>query len=159
MSKLQLSIVQLASHRITASEASTNDFCRRDLSKRRDDFSSLGITELDRVRRDEYIFVAFLELIAARPACLQVMKSTVVLHSWFPPPRHHTTVCASWILDLPERQIDPLTDNLFCLRDFMLPVLLHRPSHDDQRPMSSQECLCLSGDIVPDSKLSCGSQR
>ena len=40
----------------------------------------------------------------------------------------------------------------------MLPELLHGSGHDDQRSISGQKCLCLSGDIVPDAKLPSRSQ-
>jgi hypothetical protein len=36
----------------------------------------------------------------------------------------------------PERQVDSLPDVLFGLGNLVLPELLHRSSHDDQRPMT-----------------------
>ena len=42
----------------------------------------------------------------------------------------------SYLLDLSERQVDPLPDVLRGLWDFMLPKLLHRARHDDLRDSS-----------------------
>ena len=47
----------------------------------------------------------------------------------------------SYLLDLSERQVDPLPDVLRGLWEFMLPELLHGASHDDE------------GSIAPRSRL------
>ena len=70
----------------------------------------------------------------------------------------HSTICGLSLYNLPERQIDPLADLLFRLWYFVLPKLLHGSGHDDERPMSSHKCLCLSGDIVSDAKFPSRSQ-
>ena len=67
---------------------------------------------------------------------------------------------APWRLDLHDlsvRQVDPLADVLFGLRDIVLPELLHRSSHDDQCPVGTKH-LYFPCDVVPNPELPCRSQ-
>lgn len=52
--------------------------------------------------------------------------------------------CSLWFYDLPKRQVDSFVDREFGFGDRMLPVLLHRSRHDDERSVACEECLRFS---------------
>ena len=61
--------------------------------------------------------------------------------------------------DHPECQIDPLADSFLGLRNLVLPKLLHRPFHDDERAVADLEAPRLLRLVVPNAKCPGGSQR
>lgn len=71
----------------------------------------------------------------------------------------HEALMRLLLHDLPERQVDPLTDDLSGLRNFMLPKLLHCPSHDDERPIADPKVHRLFRLVVLDPKRPGRSQR
>ncbi len=56
--------------------------------------------------------------------------------------------------DLPIGQVDPLTNNLFGFRNFVLPELLHRSGHDDERSICDREAQYRFARVVFDAKFS-----
>ena len=62
-----------------------------------------------------------------------------------------------WFHDLPKSQVNPFANIQFGFRNRMLPMLLHRSSHDDKRSVACEECLSFSGDFVPNAEPSCCS--
>lgn len=67
--------------------------------------------------------------------------------------RHYPS-CSLWFYDLPKRQVDSFVDREFGFGDRMLPVLLHRSSHDDERSVACEECLRFSREVVPNTEFS-----
>ena len=62
--------------------------------------------------------------------------------------------CSFWFYDLPKRQVDSFVDREFGFGDRMLPVLLHRSRHDDERSVACEECLRFSREVVPNTEFS-----
>lgn len=58
-----------------------------------------------------------------------------------------------WLNDLSEGQIDTFPNRSLRFRNLVLPVLLHRAGHDDQRPIPHQERASFTRSIVTDPKL------